>query len=448
MEVVMNHPARPNRARGRLSRRDLLELASLAGGAVLVHGLTGCSSETTEPAPGPGASVAGLDHLHDVMAGHVERGDPPGLVTLIRRGRQVHVDTIGLRTRGGNEPMRRDTIFRIASMSKPITAAATMILVDDGKLRLDEPIDRLIPELADRKVLLRIDGPIEDTVPARRPITVRDLLTFTMGFGFLFPLDAYPVQKAAIELDIGYEIPRPRSEPPPDEWIRRFATLPLMYQPGEQWVYHTGSDLLGVVIARAAGQPFDRFLAERLFGPLGMKDTGFHVPADKLSRLATCYGVNPTTKALELYDGIADSEWSSPPAFPSGGGGLVSTADDYLAFAVMMLNRGTHDGARILSAESVQAMTTDQLTPAQKMANGFFPGFFDNRGWGFGVSMIQRTTSPASQAGQYGWDGAFGTHWINNPEKDLVAILLTQVGRMDAGPSQDFFAGVYQALDG
>ena len=211
------------------------------------------------------------------MAAHVDRGFVPGMVTLIRRGSEVHVDTIGRRTIGG-EPMQRDTIFRIASMSKPITAAATMLLIDDGKLRLDEPVDRLLPELANRKVLRSLEAPIEDTVPATRAITVRDLLTFTMGFGFLFPLDQYPVQKAAIDLQIGYRIPRPQGVPEPDEWLRRFATLPLMYQPGERWTYHTGSEVLGVLIARASGQPFDRFLSERLCGPLGMKDTGFSVP--------------------------------------------------------------------------------------------------------------------------------------------------------------------------
>ena len=375
------------------------------------------------PARG-GASTAGLGRLHDRMAGFVERGVVPGMVTLVRRGGEVHVDAIGARTIGG-EAIQRDTIFRLASMSKPITAAATMILIDDGKLRLDEPVDRLLPELANRKVLRRLEGPVDDTVPASRAITVRDLLAFTMGFGFVFPLDAHPIQKAAIALDIGYEIPRPQNPPAPDEWMRRLATLPLMYQPGERWAYHTGSDVLGVLIARASGKPFEAFLAERLFEPLGMKDTAFSVPAAKLPRLATCYAFNPMTGAQDLYDGVANSEWGRPPAFPSGGGGLVSTIDDYLAFAVMMLNRGAHGSGRILSERSVQNMLTDQLSAQQKEVSGFFPGM-DNRGWGFGFSMITRSDAMPALAGQYGWDGAFGTHWISNPGKDLVALLMTQ----------------------
>jgi CubicO group peptidase (beta-lactamase class C family) len=436
------------RTGGRHGRRKFLELASLTGGAALLRGVTGCSSSNANPPATRGASVAALGRLHDAMAGHVERGFVPGLVTLVRRGSEVHVDAIGRRTIGG-ESMQRDTIFRIASMSKPITAAATMLLVDDGKLRLDEPVDRLLPELANRKVLRALDAPIEDTVPATRPITVRDLLTFTMGFGFLFPLDQHPVQKAAIDLQIGYRIPRPQGVPEPDEWIRRFATLPLMYQPGDRWVYHTGSEVLGVLIARASGQPFDRFLSERLCGPLGMKDTGFSVPAASLSRLATCYATNPTTGALEVYDGVADSEWGRPVAFPSGGGGLVSTIDDYLAFAAMLLNRGTHGGQRILSAQSAEAMTTDQLTPAQRKASDSFGPFFENRGWGFGLSMVTRTDPIAGPAGQYGWDGAFGTHWFSNPAKDLVAILMMQrqVDGAPGGPAQDFDLGVYQALE-
>src|SRR5207245_542654 len=176
------------------------------------------------------------------------------------------------------------------------------ILVEECKLRLDEPVDRLLPELADRTVLRRPDGPLDDTVPAIRPISVRDLLTFRMGFGLMMaPPDAYPILQAASELQIGMGPPSPSSMPPPEEWIRRLGTLPLMHQPGEQWMYNTGSDVLGVLIARASGQPLETFLRERLFEPLGMKDAGFSVPAARLDRLATSYQVDPKTRALELY---------------------------------------------------------------------------------------------------------------------------------------------------
>jgi CubicO group peptidase (beta-lactamase class C family) len=170
--------------------------------------------------------------------------------------------------------VQRDTIFRIASMTKPITASAAMILIEECKLRLDEPVDRLLPELADRRVLKRLDGPLDDTEPAKRPITLRDLLTFCMGFSIVMaPPGAYPIQTAVNDLLLGQGMPQPSLQPGPDEWIRRFGTLPLMHQPGEKWMYHTGSDVLGVLIARASGQPFDAFLQERVFKPLGMKDS-------------------------------------------------------------------------------------------------------------------------------------------------------------------------------
>src|SRR6266536_813699 len=308
-----------------------------------------------------GLSKARLGRVHDVMAGYVERGDVPGIVTLVSRRGEQHVEAVGTKAVGG-DPVRRDTIFRISSMTKPMTAAATMILVEECKLRLDEPVDRLLPELADRAVLKRLDGPLDETVPTNRPITVRDLLTFRMGFGLLMA--------------------------PPDAWIRRLGTLPLMHQPGERWLYNTGSDVLGVLIARASGQPLETFLRERLFEPLGMKDTAFSVPTTKLDRLATSYHVNLETGALELYDEAEGGQWSRPPAFPSAGGGLVSTIDDYLAFGQMMLNKGNYGSERLLSRPSVETMTTDQLTPEQKAVSGFYPGYFDSRGWGFGVSVI------------------------------------------------------------
>ncbi len=321
-----------------------------------------------------GLSKARLGRMHDVMVGYVERGDVPGLVTLVSRRGEVHVDAIGMKAVGGSGPIRRDTIFRISSMTKPITAAATMILVEECNVRLDEPVDRLLPELAGRKVLKRLDGPLDDTVPANRPITVRDLLTFRMGFGqMMAPPDAYPILKAASEQQIGMGPPAPSTMPAPNEWIRRLGTLPLMHQPGEMWMYNTGSDVLGVLIARASGQALETFLRERIFEPLGMKDTGFSVPATNLDRLATSYWTDPETGALELSDEPEGGQWSRPPAFPSGAGGLVSTIDDYLAFGQMMLNKGKHGSERILCRPSVETMTTDQLTPEQKAVSGLVP---------------------------------------------------------------------------
>jgi CubicO group peptidase (beta-lactamase class C family) len=390
-----------------------------------------------------------LGRMHTVMAGYVERGELPGLVTLVSRRGETHVDPIGLKTLGG-EPVRRDTIFRIASMTKPVTAAAALILVEECRLRLDDPVDRLLPELAGRRVLRRLDSPLDDTVPASRPITLRDLLTFTLGHGMVMATpNTYPIQRAQAEL-LGGGPPNPAQVPPPDEWMRRLGTLPLVHQPGEQWMYNTGSDVLGVLIARAAGQPFETFLRERIFEPLGMRDTGFSVPAAKLDRLATAYRTSFETGALEIFDSARDSQWSRTPAFPSGAGGLVSTVDDFLAFSQMLLGGGRRDGARILSRPSVEVMTSDQLTPAQKQASSFAQDFFDSYGWGFGVSVVTRRNSPAESIGTFGWNGGLGTSWRADPREDLTVILLTQ--RAWTSPKQpdislDFLTSAYQAID-
>jgi CubicO group peptidase (beta-lactamase class C family) len=384
-----------------------------------------------------------LTRLHDTMADHIGRGAAPGLVSVVSRRGEAHVDAIGTTALDGGRPMRPDTIFRISSMTKPITAVATLILLEECIVRLDEPVDRLLPERAARRVVRRIDGPVDDTVPAKRPITVRDLLTFRMGFGGYF--GPCPVNDAAAPLQLSAGPPQPSLPPEPGEWMRRFATLPLMFQPGERWLYHTGADVLGVLIARAAGQPFEAFLRDRIFNPLGMTDTSFWVPATKVDRFATSYTTDPKTAALHLYD-APTGQWSAPPAFPSGGAGLVSTAEDFLAFAEMLL-RG---GAPILSRPSVETMTSDHLTPEQKARGGFFPDDFDARGWGFGVGVVTRRDHPAAPVGQYGWDGGLGTIWRNDPREGLVTILLTNAAWNSPRPPDialDFLTGAYAAIE-
>lgn len=394
-----------------------------------------------------GFSKARLDRMHGVMAGHVERGELPGLVTLVSRGDEVHADAIGMKTIGGRDPMRRDTIFRISSMSKPIAAAAAMSLVEECTLRLDDPVDSFLPELADRKVLKRPDGPLEDTVPAKRPISLRDLLTLRLGLGHIMEASSdWPIRKAIDELQLLQGPPKPRTVPAPDEWIRRVGTLPLVYQPGERWMYDLGIDILGVLIARAAGQPLETFLRERLFEPLGMKDTGFSVPAEKLARLPGCY------QKGQVYDPDgADSEWSQPPAFPSASGGLVSTADDYLAFCRMLLNKGRHardSRERILSRPSVELMTMDHLTPEQRVGQDMF--FDGNSSWGFGMGVITRRDDLSTVPGRFGWAGGLGTCGYSDPREDLVGILMTQL-LMDSPEAphlfQDFWTSAYQAID-
>jgi CubicO group peptidase (beta-lactamase class C family) len=276
-------------------------------------------------------------------------------------------------------------------------------------------------------VLRSPDGPLDDTAPARRAITVRDLLTYTAGFGMSWSAwtTPTPVVTAAEQRALGaFGPPHPQAPPPPDVWLRRFAELPLMVQPGERWQYHTSGELLGVVLARAATRPLDDVLRERILEPLGMRDTGFHVPAASLPRFATSYQVSPAG-SLELYDDVG-GDWAAPPAFPSGGGGLVSTLDDLLAFARMLVAGGRHAGTRVLPAALVADMTRDQLAPAQKLDGSLAPGFFAAHGWGYGVCVHTARDDAGWPAGTYGWDGGLGTSWRTDPATGTIAVLLTQ----------------------
>jgi CubicO group peptidase (beta-lactamase class C family) len=388
-----------------------------------------------------GLSKGGLEHLHEVMAGQVRAGRVPGLVLALSRGGDVHIDAIGTAAVADREPIRPDAIFRITSMTRPVTAVATLMLVEQGRLTLDEPVDRLLPELAGRRVLRHLNGPVDDTVPANRPVTVRDLLTFRAGFGtILAPPDEYPILQAEQALQLSsVGPPTPVTPHGPDEWLRRMGTLPLMDQPGEQWRYNTSSQILGVLIARAAGQPAEAFYREAVFGPLGMNDTGFGVPASERGRLAACY--QEADGALVPFDD--DGQWSRLRMFPDGGAGLVSTVGDYLSFGQMLLAGGVHRGERILAPDMVAAMTSDQLAPGQRGTAG---PILDGRGWGFGLSIID----PPERGGLkgYGWNGGFGTAWVNDPDEDLVAILCTQVlvGPGSAAVEADFWSATYQAF--
>ena len=392
-----------------------------------------------------GFSAARLKRMHTTMAGHVERGDVAGLVTLISRRGETVVEAYGTLAAGGGPPTRRDTIFRIASMTKPITAAAAMILVEECRLRLDDPVDNWLPELANRTVLKRLDGPLDDTVPARRPITLRDLLTFRCGFGAIMSAANPPIQKAMSEAGVA---PSPfRVKITADEYMKRLGALPLAYQPGEQWLYHTGSEALGVLIARVSGQSFGSFLRERIFRPLGMQDTGFDVPAANVARMPEVHRFDQKTKKLVVVDDAAAASYARPAVFEAGGGGLLSTADDYLKFCRMMLDKGRYAGGRILSRPSVELMTTDQLTAKQKEDAQLF--FGDSAGWGFGMAVVTRRANLFGP-GRFGWDGGYGTTAHSDPSEDLVGVLLTQ--RMMDSPSPpkaftDFWTSAYQAID-
>jgi CubicO group peptidase (beta-lactamase class C family) len=359
-----------------------------------------------------GLTAEGLEKLHAVTEQHVGDDRVPGLVALVARGDQVHVEALGTLAIGG-KPVTRDSIFRIASTTKPITAAATLAVVDEGLIAIDEPVDRLLPELSARRVLRRMDCPLDETVPAVRAITVRDLLTFTFGFGMvmeMFSVPPWPVVEAARELHLStIGPPNPDEQPDPDAWIANLGSLPLLAQPGERWIYNTGASVLGVLLARATGEPFADVVRSRVCEPLGMRDTAFFTTST--DRLATAY--RPTSEGLVAWD-QPHGTWSHPPAFADGAAGLVSTVDALLAFAQMFL-RG---GAPVLSADAVRDMTTDQLTPAQKAHGGLGPDFFVGRSWSFCQAVFEN--------GAFGWDGGFGSSWLVDPNHDLVVIVLSQ----------------------
>jgi CubicO group peptidase (beta-lactamase class C family) len=388
--------------------------------------------------------------MHDILRRHVDSGRLPGLVALISRRGDEYVDAIGSLAFDRTDPMRRDAIFRVASVTKPITAVAAMILVEECRLRLDDPVDAFLPELANRMVLRTIDSELDDTVPAKRPITLRDLLTFRSGYGevaFLSP--TCPLQRALIEARLplsAWMFPGT-----PDDFMQCLGRLPLAHQPGERWLYHMSAEILGVLIARVSGMSLSSFMRERIFEPLGMKDTGFTVPQGHLDRVAICYKTDFSTGEITVLEEARNELLVNPSAFESGAGDqFVSTADDLLAFGLLMLNRGAYGDKRILSRPSVELMTTDHLTSEQKAASPFFENFWNSRGWGLGLSIVTRRDDVANVPGRFGWDGAFSTSWYVDPHEDMVGVLMAQCrpGALRLPPVVlDFWTSAYQAID-
>ena len=349
----------------------------------------------------------------------------PGLVALVARDDQVHVEALGSLSIGG-PAVQRDSLFRIASNSKPVTGAATLALVREGLLDLDEPVARLLPELAAPRVLRRMDGPLDDTVPAGRPITVRDLLTFTFGFGMTVEMFGAtrrgrswrgPTTNCTWPRSGRPTRPSSPARTPGSRALARCRCSPSRVSAGSTT---RCASVLGVLLERAAGQPFAEVLRTRMFEPLGMRDTGFWTP--DTGRLGSAFRSAPGG-GLEVWD-QPGGLWSQPQAFSDGAAGLVSTAGDLLAFSRMLLRGG--DG--LLPADLVAAMTRDQLSPAQKAHGGLGPGFFTGVGWGFCTSVV--TAGP--RAGAFGWAGGFGTTWLADPARDLTVIVVTQ--RMFDGP--------------
>jgi CubicO group peptidase (beta-lactamase class C family) len=369
-----------------------------------------------------------MTKLLEILAKHAATGAVPGAVALVARDSRVEVVAVGLADLEARTPMMRESIFRIASITKPITAAAVMMLVDDGLMALDDRVERWLPELASPMVVRTPSSPVDDVVPATRPITVLDLLTNRAGYGFPSDFSLPAVQALFSVQTDGREV---QLRPEPDQWMSRLAAIPLLYHPGEAWLYDTCSDLQGVLIARASGRPLPEFLAERVFEPLGMVDTGFEVPAAKRGRLTSYYRPGSDGR-LELAD-APDGQWSRLPAFPAGAGGLASTADDWHRFARMILEEGALDGRQLLSPGAVRQITTNHLSPPQREIGALF---LEGQGWGFGGSVDLEPVEPWNIPGRYGWVGGTGTTAHVVPSTGSVAILLTQVAATSPIPPE------------
>ncbi|MFD3581816.1 serine hydrolase domain-containing protein [Streptomyces sp. NPDC058683] len=368
-----------------------------------------------------------MSPLHAILRRRVEDGTVPGAVGLVARGADVEVVTVGDLAAEGSAPMTRESIFRIASVTKPVTAAAVLMLVDEGRIGLGDPVAEWLPELAKPVVVRTPASPVDDVVPADRPVTVEDLLSFRAGWGL--PDDfALPAARALFAVQ-DHSLPF-QDWPDPDTWLGLLAQVPMLHQPGEAWLYGTSSALQGILVARVSGRTLPDFLAERIFEPLGMRDTAFEVPASKRDRFTSSYA--PAGDGTLRLTDTPDGDYSRLPRFPSGGGGLVSTADDWLAFARLLLNAGAApDGRRLLSATSVSRMTTNHLTAAQRERAALF---LEGQGWGYGGQVDVTPADPWNVPGRYGWVGGTGTTAHLVPATGTVTVLLTQVAMTGPTP--------------
>jgi CubicO group peptidase (beta-lactamase class C family) len=374
-----------------------------------------------------------LEALDTKLQGLIERKRQVGMLTLIEQNEQLRVRSFGKQSLGG-AAMQADTIVRIASISKPIVSAGALLLLEEGKFRLDDPVETWLPELANRRVLKTPNADLDDTVPAKRSIMVGDLFNSCMGFGMLMSNDPLPILAEAQRLELGVGIPAPASYPPSDEWMARLDSLPLIYQPGERWTYQSSYAVLGILIERVSGMALGAFLEERLFRPLGMHDTHFSLPAEKATRLSECYRFDSQEGRNEIFDPALGGQWNSPPRFQSGADGLLSTALDLHTFAKMLLQKGVFGQKRILQEQSVLAMTRPQISPEQARTTG---GFLEaQQSWGFGLAV---------QESRYGWDGGLGCSWANDSATQTIAIFLSQNLWSEADsldPIQDFWQAV------
>lgn len=394
-----------------------------------------------------GMSSAGLANVSQLVQGYVDDGKYPGAICLVaRRGKVVHSVTYGDMDVERGKPMRPDTIFRIFSMTKPIASVALMTLYEEGRFQLDDPASKFIPELADVKVF---DGGTADDYQVREParrMTVRDLLMHTSG------LAAFNGRSPVGELYRRAGIRAAESESTLAAMVTKLGSIPLQADPGAQWIYGISTDLVAYLCEVLSGMPFDRYLRERIFEPLGMVDTGFGVPADKVDRFAACYGPQDGSPRYTLIDDPVTSAYTRPRTFFSGVSGLVSTAADYLRFCRMLANGGELDGARVLGPRTLRLMTANHLPGGVDLtAMAEFGGETKRHGQGFGlgfgVLLDQTVAQTIGTAGEFFWGGAASTAFFVTPAEDLIAIFLTQFRPSAAYPiRRELRATIYSSI--
>jgi CubicO group peptidase (beta-lactamase class C family) len=394
-----------------------------------------------------GFSPQRLERLHALLQKYVDGEQLPGMVTVLaRHGKIVDFRTYGKRDLASGAPMEKDAIFRIYSMTKPVTGVAMMILYEQGKWNPGDPIATYIPEFAHLKVFKGTDADgkpiLEDPV---HPPTMAELMSHNAGFTYGI-FGATPVDKM-------YRDTRVLGSANLQEMIGRLAKLPLLYQPGTKWVYSLSVDIQGYLVEKISGKTLGEFMRENIWQPLGMKDTAFHIAPEKLGRLATLYAANPAGRLMPSDGGNVAMDFTKEPTMPSGGGGLLSTASDYVRFAQMLLNSGELAGARLLAPSSVALMRTNRLPPPVTDSGEFGIGFFKiNRGFGFGFDFGVYTdpafiSHPVGQ-GTYTWGGAAGTWFWIDPANDIVFVGMVQRVIAPGSPDMDTVTheSVYQAL--
>lgn len=387
-------------------------------------------------------SAETLGQITDVMRDFVQDERIVGAVTMVsRRGKVVYCEAIGMQYREAEIAMKRDTVFRIYSMTKPITSVAAMMLCEQGKLSLDDPLSRYVPQFSNLRVYASGAGDEIETVSIARPITIRDLFRHTSGFTYgnfgITEVDRLYRQRRVVTRD-----------QPLSETVNKLAEIPLCYQPGTNFRYSVSTDVLGHVIELVAAETLDEFFAKNIFEPLDMTDTGFHLPPEKADRFAATYGPRLLKGGLRLVYNPTQSRFLEAPRMRSGGGGLVSTADDYMKFCHMLVAGGEYNGGRLLSAESVAEMTRNQIPAAAlpiKVAGFPFRGV--GFGLGFSVRVEQVKYAPYIPIGEYGWSGVASTHFWISPQHELAVIVLMQRVPYKADLADAVKKIVYESID-